>query len=391
MSVVTRVAGTWFGCSTMACCLLLSVVSANGSSSPALRTYSIRKSRIFVAGVSSGGAMAMQLDVAYSATFRGAAIYAGLPYDCAQGDRNRIAGCSSAVPPIKVERLAAITNSWAKEGLIDPVENLKNQSVYLWSGLADVIINQAAVNAIEEFYRNYSARVFQYDKNFTAGHGWESPEGPVLCSVPLWPFTQSPFINICYDLNQVPPPFDWIPQIYDSEQIWLRQWFGPLRSKGGEPLKGEVLTFNQNEFAPGGTAASISMAGTGYVFVPQSCGRAATCGLVVALHGCLQHYAAIGRAFIDDAGINEWADTNNIVVLYPQTIASANNNWLGCWDWWGYLNHDRDYAQKSGAQMRAIYQMVTRVTGGSTAMQDPSLAPRQGCAMHSSAVQNHLR
>lgn len=49
-----------------------------------LASYRIRPDKIFVAGISSGGAMAVQMSVAYSRRFRGAAIYAGLPYDCAQ-------------------------------------------------------------------------------------------------------------------------------------------------------------------------------------------------------------------------------------------------------------------------------------------------------------------
>src|SRR5207244_6851818 len=80
------------------------------------------------------------------------------------------------------------------------------------------------------------------------------------------------------------------------------------------------------------------------------------------LHGCLQYYGQIGPAFVGDAGINQWADTNRIIVLYPQTIATAVTNGEGCWDWWGYLN-DPNYAQRSGPQMQALYSMVARAAG----------------------------
>jgi hypothetical protein len=140
--------------------------------------------------------------------------------------------------------------------------------------------------------------------------------------------------------------------------------FGPLKPKNDGTLKGSVLPFNQNEFVTSGVAANISMANNGYVFVPKACTTGATCGLIMALHGCFQHYGAIGPAFINDSGIDQWADTNNIVVLYPQTVASSNNLGTGCWDWWGYLN-DPDYAQKTGPQMKALYNMVLRVSGRS--------------------------
>jgi poly(3-hydroxybutyrate) depolymerase len=87
-----------------------------------------------------------------------------------------------------------------------------------------------------------------------------------------------------------------------------------------------------------------------------------SCGLILALHGCLQYHGQIGPAFVDDAGINQWADTNRFIVLYPQAIATAVTNGEGCWDWWGYLN-DPNYAQKSGPQMQALYSMVARTAG----------------------------
>lgn len=41
--------------------------------------------------------------------------------------------------------------------------------------------------------------------------------------------------------------------------------------------------------------------------------------------------------FVENAGYNEWADANNIVVLYPQarTANLGFANPQGCWDFWG--------------------------------------------------------
>jgi poly(3-hydroxybutyrate) depolymerase len=64
---------------------------------------------------------------------------------------------------------------------------------------------------------------------------------------------------------------------------------------------------------------------------------------------------------VQKSGINEWADTNNIIVLYPQATSSSSNP-LGCWDWWGYLSSD--YALKSASQMDAIMAMVAQITSG---------------------------
>jgi hypothetical protein len=64
--------------------------------------------------------------------------------------------------------------------------------------------------------------------------------------------------------------------------------------------------------------------------------------------------------FVRNAGYNKWADTNRIIVLYPQATAVPDEgNLEGCWDWWGY--DDPDYATKTGRQMAALRRMVTRL------------------------------
>ncbi|HEY6898981.1 MAG TPA: hypothetical protein VI279_17105, partial [Rhodocyclaceae bacterium] len=37
------------------------------------------------------------------------------------------------------------------------------------------------------------------------------------------------------------------------------------------------------------------------------------------VHGCKQSFDNIGETFVRHAGYNEWADTNRIIILYPQT------------------------------------------------------------------------
>jgi poly(3-hydroxybutyrate) depolymerase len=40
----------------------------------------------------------------------------------------------------------------------------------------------------------------------------------------------------------------------------------------------------------------------------------------IALHGCKQD--AGDRRFVDETGYNAWADTNRLIILYPQTPSS---------------------------------------------------------------------
>jgi hypothetical protein len=85
----------------------------------------------------------------------------------------------------------------------------------------------------------------------------------------------------------------------------------------------------------------------------------------IALHGCKQNADTIGDRYIRHAGYNEWADTNHLIILYPQTITGNPAefeplNPFGCWDWWGYTNFN--YAVKAGRQISTIKAMLDRLT-----------------------------
>jgi hypothetical protein len=63
----------------------------------------------------------------------------------------------------------------------------------------------------------------------------------------------------------------------------------------------------------------------------------------------------IGLTFIQNAGYNELAEANNIILLYPQIVKSLvlPTNPMGCWDWWGYTDYllpaaSTRYATKDG-------------------------------------------
>jgi hypothetical protein len=175
-----------------------------------------------------------------------------------------------------------------------------------------------------------------------AAHGWISPDGPNSCNS-----SYIPYINNCG---------------MDAEQTFLTNFYGSLNAKNTGTLTGSYIKFNQNPFVSGGNANSYSMDSTGWLFVPQNCANGQPCRLVVALHGCLQYQGMVQQQLVQKSGINEWADTNNIIVLYPQATRTSSSNPLGCWDWWGYLSSD--YALKSAPQMDAIMAMVAQITSG---------------------------
>ena len=125
------------------------------------------------------------------------------------------------------------------------------------------------------------------------------------------------------------------------------------------------------------------MAGTGWLYVPQACAAGENCRLHVVLHGCKQNTADVGQEYVRNTGYNRWADTNHIVMLYPQTSQAATNS---CWDWWGY--DSANYARKSGPQMAAIKAMVDQVSSGTpvSTLPPPSSVGTSGATSTSMVV-----
>ena len=147
--------------------------------------------------------------------------------------------------------------------------------------------------------------------------------------------------------------------------------------------KGTLLPFDQSPFVAG--HAVHGLAARGYVYVPTGCSASTRCRLHIAFHGCLQNEEAVGDAFYRHAGYNEWAEANDIVVLYPQAaavierLAGIGIEWpnpQGCWDWWGFTG--ADFARRSGVQISAIEAMIDRIAGP---------APAQGTTSPSAACE----
>jgi hypothetical protein len=240
--------------------------------------------------------------------------------------------------------LVDYTNTQSANGTIDPTSNLANKPIYMFSGTGDTTVYQAVMDTLQQYYLHYTnSSNITYNNNNAAAHAWISMDGPNSCVS-----SYSPYINNCS---------------MDPEQTFLTMFYGPLNAKNTGTLGGSHIQFNQGAFVSG-NASGISMDNTGWVYVPSACASGQACRLVIALHGCLQYQGIIQQQFVQMSGLNEWADTNNIIVLYPQTISSSSSpsNPEGCWDWWGY--NGADYALKSAPQMAAIMAMVSQITSG---------------------------
>ncbi|MEU9991476.1 PHB depolymerase family esterase [Streptomyces sp. NPDC048045] len=139
----------------------------------------------------------------------------------------------------------------------------------------------------------------------------------------------------------------------------LTAWLGGVAPRNTGAPKGTLTYFDQNAYAPGGSARALSMDSTGQLYVPPACADGAPCKLVVALHGCLSAQQLLGTAFAEKGNLDTYADTNHLVVLYPQAVSGVwPVNPQGRWDWFGYTgcdyavrtadDRDRDHGPRPG-------------------------------------------
>lgn len=327
------------------------MINSEAQAQSALQAYNANPASNSVSGLSSGGFMAAQLGVAYSSTFQaGFGVFAGGPVDCARAQS--YTSCMYNQTP-SISGPDANVSSWSGTSNEDSTANLSSRKIFLWTGSADTTVGPNVMNQLKSQLSNYdTAANVSYVTTSGAVHTFPtnfSGSGDNSCSSSV-----SPYISNCS---------------YDGAGAVLQWIYGTLNAPNTGTLGGSVVSFNQTSFI----AAGNGMDTTGYLYVPASCASGSTvCKVHVALHGCLQSYGSIGSDFINNTGYNRWADTNNIIVLYPQAVADNTShstpgngslsNPNGCWDWVGWYGSNFD--EKPGVQMTAIVKMVNQITSG---------------------------
>jgi poly(3-hydroxybutyrate) depolymerase len=331
--------------------------------------------RTSVSGLSSGAFMAFQYGVAFSASTIGMGIVAGGPYNCAYVNPGGIVTCMSGSPDGPVSYSAA--KDFAKLGQIDPVSNLVNEKIYMFSGTNDTKVKQTVMNAVFDFFQaaHVPSANIEYVTQYPAGHAFISPTSTHDCAATTTPYVDACPVTDAPDgvpsavpsgaRNEVPRP---VPSTapsanYDQPDAILARIYGPLQPKAAT-LSSRPIPFDQTEFISPVRSAKSSMADTGYVYIPASCAKRgpAHCAVHVVFHGCEQGAQTVHDAVYGKVGYNNWADSNNVIVLYPQAEVSdfIPFNPKGCWDWWGYSG--LDFQVQSGVQLAAVRAMVTRLT-----------------------------
>jgi poly(3-hydroxybutyrate) depolymerase len=344
-----------------------------------LGAYDIKKGESSISGLSSGAFMTVQLHLAHSSRFAGVGVIAGGPFRCAESFRGAAPLAEDAyvqsaeyicMSPLTSQtapnamRLAQLAHDTAEAGEIDAISNLAGDKIYLFTGTRDTVVYSDVVRCTRRFYEllGVAPADIAFDDTVPAGHSivTDNPEDSLL------------------DTNQ--PPYINRSTFMQSHRI-LNHIYDDLQPPS-ERLNGRLLRFDQTEFF--GNEARASMSDFGYAYVPHAVEKGAPARVHIVLHGCKQGYgyvnyvfgradvtnqAPYGNRYITTTGYNEIADSNNIIVLYPQATGSDGGglqNPDGCWDWWGYTSPDPeqpDYYSRDAIQIRALHGMLSRLGG----------------------------
>lgn len=286
-----------------------------------------------ISGFSSGAFMSAQMHFAYSEEVISAGLVGGGLYYCALGTTAGIGYCTLNPDGIDEDKIYDYIEAQEEAGTIDSTTNLKESSVLIFSGPKDDVVLPGVLRMAHEVYKKYVDQDQIVTKfNLDVGHTWPTDGLGGSCE------------TVVGDCN------------YDVAEKILTLAYGELNPKV-DMIESNLRTFNQGDYLDSLTEAGMD--DTGYVYVPTNCYQGVSdCKVHISLHGCQMNYGYIGDLFVKYTGLNEWAEANDIIVIYPQTARDgpSEDDETGCWDMWGYTGED--YALKSGVQMKALYSMA---------------------------------
>lgn len=305
---------------------------------------------VTVSGLSSGSMMSIQMLVTSSSTIQGAGLIAGGPFGCSAGLLGQAFQCIGYPETINTSRLAEMTQNLARQGKIDDLKNLKKRSVFVLNGKQDTVVLSEAGPKTVEYLQNFMP-LENITTEFTleAGHGMPTMNRGHNCRAEA-----APWVNSCD---------------YDGAQNTLETL---LRKKlvVGKQNREHLYQLDVSAHILFGS----NINSTSLIYIPQSClslnqrrqtktqdqtAVGSLCDLHVVFHGCRQTLDEAGLDFINLAGYNDWAEKNNLVILYPNIIKTPMNP-KGCWDWWGYSG--AEFLTRYGLQIKSINQLIHALT-----------------------------
>ncbi|MFM8901489.1 MAG: hypothetical protein ACKOF9_16320 [Burkholderiales bacterium] len=248
--------------------LMLTAFCTQAQVLPRLPALKANAQQVTVSGLSSGGYMAAQFAVAYSASISGVGVLAGGPYGCSEGSVSTASlncscpanppwwlqwqqwwggGCQTLATDVYVNRsLDAVRGN---QGHIDDPVHIKRQRLWLFSGGQDKVVPAPLVLALKTTYERWGvpAAQIRHDNKPDAGHGFPSLAATESCST-----TAAPFITQCQ---------------LDAAGELLKWLYPTLSSATPSAVDANAFKrFDQTRYAQAGEFNSLDA--TGWLYLP---------------------------------------------------------------------------------------------------------------------------
>eukprot|EP00931_Biecheleriopsis_adriatica_P025019 TRINITY_DN15467_c0_g1_i1.p1 TRINITY_DN15467_c0_g1~~TRINITY_DN15467_c0_g1_i1.p1 ORF type:complete len:391 (+),score=52.51 TRINITY_DN15467_c0_g1_i1:61-1173(+) len=302
-----------------------------------------------VSGQSAGGSMAIQHLFAFSESVDGAAIAAGAPYGC------------GALPDRKdhcyyghtdIEAAIQYVHWRFRNGEIDDPSNLWNIPIVLFNGRNDYeVYTKTMRDTYHQILAFADARKVETQFTTSAAHVWSLDHGSCNCGECGW-FSAS---LECCDVNNCN---------YDLSGNMLRRFYGSLNQR--RVAKTSLRWIDQWKYLPEGHAGAANESSTwhrsgmwrwGFAYVPTSCeADVGRCRVHVNYHGCINKKMYRRRLWATSIDINEYAEANDIIVLYPQASGTVSSG-VGCWNW-GFAEDDPQFDTRESVQLRTVMNLI---------------------------------
>ena len=264
--------------------------------------------------------------------FSGAGIIASGPFGCADGSlTTAMARCMGKTDgPMPVAELIDGINNAQEQNLVADTKNLADDPVWIFHGTLDTTVAAEVNDATAALYAGFIPDAqMVYVNDFPAVHNFPARGHGSACTA-----MQPPLVGDCD---------------YDAAGEILQHLYSGLKPPVSEPE-----TALQTVSLPGAAEAGLSE--TAYLFVPPACTKGEqACALHLVLHGCAQSAVQVGTDFMQQSGYFSWAETNDIVLAFPQVVPGTLNPYA-CWDWWGYTGPD--YRWRNGKQMVVVTDWI---------------------------------
>lgn len=147
-----------------------------------LTIASTPRTDVTVSGISSGGAMAVQMHMAFSKDISGCGIVAGPPYYCAGSMMTAAACMNGPIKSFSVPGILQKLKSFESSGSVDNLTYINGDSVYIYSGKYDIVALPSTVKLNQEIYSPLGAKI-KTNYDMAATHGFATENFGKSCAV----------------------------------------------------------------------------------------------------------------------------------------------------------------------------------------------------------------